>query len=39
MSRGGLLLRCAEAGQELEYIPVAGATLRGRRPPKLPRKR
>ncbi|HEV8487914.1 MAG TPA: hypothetical protein VGV87_30615 [Blastocatellia bacterium] len=39
MSRGGLLLRSAEAGQELEYIPVAGATLRGRRPPKLPRKR
>ena len=35
MSRGGLLLRMAAAGQELEYGPVAGATLRGRRPPKL----
>ena len=39
MSRGGLLLRCAHEQQELEYIPVAGAILRGRRPPKLPRKR
>ena len=39
MSRGGLLLRCVEDRQELEYIPVAGAILRGRRPPKLPRRR
>ena len=38
MSRGGLLLRCVEERRELEYIPVAGAILRGRRPPKLPRK-
>lgn len=35
MSRGGLLLRCAKEGRELEYIPVAGATLHGKRPPKL----
>ena len=39
MSRGGLLLRCVEDRQELEYIPVAGAILHGRRPPKLPQKR
>lgn len=38
MSRGGLMLRAAEAGTELEYIPVAGAILRGKRPPKLPKK-
>ncbi len=37
MSRGGLLLRCVRAGVELEYQPVRGATLRGNRPPKLPR--
>jgi len=36
MSRGGLLLRTAAAGVELEYVSVAGATLRGARPPKLP---
>jgi hypothetical protein len=35
MSRGGLMLRCARAMQELEYAPVAGAIRRGRRPPKL----
>lgn len=35
MSRGGLLLRTAAAGEELEYIPVAGAVRRGARPPKL----
>ena len=39
MSRGGLLLRCAREGNELVYIPVAGATLHGKRPPKLPRLR
>lgn len=37
MSRGGLLLRTARSGEELAYRPVAGATLRGARPPKLPR--
>lgn len=37
MSRGGLLLRAARSGEELAYRPVAGATLRGERPPRLPR--
>jgi len=36
MSRGGLLLRKAREGCELEYTPIAGAVLRGARPPKLP---
>ena len=36
MSRGGLLLRQAAAGVELEYAPVEGAVRHGRRPPKLP---
>jgi hypothetical protein len=36
MSRGGLLLRKAAEGSELPYVPVAGAVLRGARPPKLP---
>jgi len=36
MSRGGLLLRHARAGEELVYAPVAGATVHGVRPPKLP---
>ena len=35
MSRGGLMLRCVEAGTELEYAPIAGAVRRGKRPPKL----
>ena len=35
MSRGGLLLRCAAAGQPLTYVPVAGAIRHGARPPKL----
>jgi hypothetical protein len=35
MSRGGLMLRNAAAGQELPYIPVAGAVRHGQRPPKL----
>jgi hypothetical protein len=35
MSRGGLMLRCAAARQELTYIPVAGAVRHGQRPPKL----
>ena len=37
MSRGGLLLRHARSGEELEYVPVAGAVRRGRRPAKLER--
>ena len=36
MSRGGLLLRKAADGVELDYGPVAGAVLHGTRPPKLP---
>jgi hypothetical protein len=35
MSRGGLMLRRVESGEELTYVPVAGAARRGRRPPKL----
>jgi hypothetical protein len=35
MSRGGLLLRSVDAGTELSYIKVRGASLRGARPPKL----
>jgi hypothetical protein len=35
MSRGGLLLRHASDGVELDYVPVLGATLHGSRPPKL----
>ena len=35
MSRGGLLLRQVDAGQELDYVPVKGATRHGKRPPKL----
>jgi hypothetical protein len=37
MSRGGLLLRCVREGQQLDYIPVAGAVRHGKRPPKLSR--
>lgn len=37
MSRGGVLLRAVREGRELEYVPVAGATLHGPRPPRLPR--
>jgi hypothetical protein len=36
MSRGGLLLRCVRAGEELAYAPLEGAVLRGPRPPRLP---
>ncbi|HWM84329.1 MAG TPA: hypothetical protein VNO33_00800 [Kofleriaceae bacterium] len=36
-SRGGLLLRAARSGDELDYVPVDGATRRGPRPPRLPR--
>ena len=35
MSRGGLLLRAVASGQELDYEPVLGAVLRGRRPERL----
>ena len=39
MSRGGLMLRCAADLQELSYIPVAGAIVNGKRPPKLAPRR
>jgi len=39
MSRGGLMLRCAADRQELSYIPVAGAIVNGKRPPKLAPRR
>lgn len=35
MSRGGLMLRCAASGEQLTYVPVAGAVRHGQRPPKL----
>jgi hypothetical protein len=37
MSRGGLLLRSARSGQELEYRPIEGGARRGPRPPRLVR--
>lgn len=37
MSRGGLLLRAAQAGVELEYEPLKGAVRHGKRPPRLQR--
>lgn len=39
MSRGGLLLRSAVDRNELNYIPVAGAVRKGKRPPKLEPRR
>jgi hypothetical protein len=35
LSRGGLMLRAATDGPELEYVAVAGATRSGPRPPRL----
>jgi hypothetical protein len=35
MSRGGLLLRAARAGEELSYVPVGEAVRHGPRPAKL----
>ena len=35
MSRGGLMLRCVLDRKELEYIPIAGATRHGKKPPRL----
>jgi hypothetical protein len=39
MSRGGLMLRCVDAGRELDYVPVTGAVRHGPRPPKLEPRR
>jgi hypothetical protein len=35
MSRGGLMLRCAAEGRELDYVGFDGALRHGARPPKL----
>ncbi len=37
MSRGGLMLRCAEAGHRLQYVTAATAPRHGPRPPRLER--
>ena len=37
MSRGGLLLRAARSGVELEYESLRGAIRHGKRPPRLPK--
>jgi hypothetical protein len=37
MSRGALMLRCARAGTQLTYVPVATAARHGPRPPRLPK--
>jgi hypothetical protein len=39
MSRGGLMLRSAEEGRELEYEVLKDAQRHGPRPPRLPKKR
>lgn len=39
MSRGGLLLRSAAAGRELDYAPLLRAVRHGPRPPRLPPRR
>jgi hypothetical protein len=35
MSRGGLMLRAARTGRELDYIPLIGSVRHGVRPPRL----
>lgn len=35
VSRGGLMLRVVEAGEELEYVPALDTERRGPRPPSL----
>jgi hypothetical protein len=35
MSRGGLMLRRTQSGEQLTYIPLLGATRHGPKPPKL----
>jgi hypothetical protein len=35
MSRGGLMLRRVQSGEQLTYIPLLGATRHGPKPPKL----
>jgi hypothetical protein len=38
MSRGGLMLRCADEGRPLTYIPLHNAVRKGARPPKLAKR-
>ena len=38
MSRGGLMLRCVENGEELRYVELSSASRHGPRPPRLPPK-
>jgi len=38
MSRGGLMLRCVENGEELKYVELSSASRHGPRPPRLPPK-
>ena len=35
MSRGGLMLRCVQSGEQLTYVSVQDAVRHGRKPPKL----
>jgi len=37
MSRGGLMLRCAQEGVELNYVPILTGERHGCRPPRLPK--
>jgi len=39
MSRGSLMLRCAEAALELTYVPIDGRARHGTRPPRLEPRR
>jgi len=39
MSRGGLMLRCVDNGEELTYVEIEGAVRHGPRPPKLPKRK
>jgi hypothetical protein len=39
MSRGGLMLRCVDAGEELLYVAAVAAVRHGARPPRLDPKR
>ena len=38
MSRGGLMLRCAESGEELRYVSALYAARHGPRPARLPKR-
>jgi hypothetical protein len=39
MSRGSLMLRCAESSLELTYVPIDGRSRHGKRPPRLEPRR